>query len=100
MAVAPVTRALNARAELHLKRGDVAAARADAQRALEIARKLQNTKQYSSLTGASLLQLAEIEAAAGDQAKGRKFAKDAEHHLRRSLGAEHPETVRAARLAG
>jgi eukaryotic-like serine/threonine-protein kinase len=99
MAVAPLTRALNARSEVKLKQGEVEAARADAQRALEISRRLQDAKPYSSLTGVSLLQLAEVESAAGEQAKVNAAAKQAFENLSQSLGTEHPDTLRAKVLA-
>jgi eukaryotic-like serine/threonine-protein kinase len=95
MHVAPVTRALNARAEVHIKRGDIAAARRDAQRALEISRTLQNTKPYSSLTGASLLQLAEVESAAGNRVEAKTLASDALDNLSQALGPQHPDALRA-----
>ncbi|HVF18187.1 MAG TPA: protein kinase, partial [Steroidobacteraceae bacterium] len=94
MQVAPVTRALNARAEVHIKRGELTAARSDAQRALEISRKLQSTKTYSSLTGASLLQHAEVESAAGDQIKAKSLASDALDNLTQALGPQHPDALR------
>lgn len=100
MAVAPLTRALAARAEVYIRRGDLAAARRDAQRAVEISRKLQDSKPHSSLTGLSLLQLAQVELAAGDGAKAQTIAEEAVAHLDATLGAEHPETLRAKQLAG
>jgi tetratricopeptide (TPR) repeat protein len=99
MAISPVTRALNARAEVRLKDGDVAAARADAQRALEISKKLQDAKAFSSLTGLSLLQLAEVESVGGERGKAQAVAKEALANLAQSLGPEHPDTMRARALA-
>jgi tetratricopeptide (TPR) repeat protein len=99
MAISPVTRALNARAEVKLKSGNVAAARADAQRALDISQKLQDAKPYSSLTGLSLLQLAEVESVAGERAKSQAAAKGALANLTQSLGPEHPDAMRARALA-
>lgn len=99
MAISPVTRALNARAEIKLRAGNVAAARADAQRALEISQKLQDAKPYSSLTGLSLLQLAEVESVAGDRQKSQAAAQQALANLTESLGAEHPDAIRARALA-
>lgn len=100
MAVAPVTRALNARADVHLRRGDLTAARTDAEHALAISRKLQNTKPHSSLTGLSLLQLADIEAAAGNSEQAASLAVEAYEQLEASLDGQHPEALRARRLAG
>jgi tetratricopeptide (TPR) repeat protein len=98
MAISPVTRALNARAEIKLKAGKIEAARADAQRALEISKKLQDAKPYSSLTGLSLLQLAEVESVAGDRQKSQAAARQALANLTESLGAEHPDAIRARAL--
>ena len=98
MHVAPVTRALNARAEVQMKRGELDAARIDAQRALEISRNLQATKAYSSLTGMSLLQLAEVESAARDP-KSKRLAAEALKHLSEALGPQHPDSLRAKILA-
>lgn len=98
MNVAPLTRALGARAQVHLQRGDVALARADATRALEISRSLQGGKPYSNLTGASLLQLAQIEATE-DGEKAEALAREAYEHLNESLHAEHPDALKALELA-
>ncbi|HEY0939776.1 MAG TPA: serine/threonine-protein kinase [Steroidobacter sp.] len=95
MAVAPVARALNARADLHVKLGDIESARADVERALSICRKLQGSKRYSSLTGLALLQLADVEKAAGVEAAAVAKAGEAAQHLVETLGDSHPDTVRA-----
>jgi len=99
MAVAPVTRALIARSEVRIKNRNIEAAREDAQRALNISRKLQDQKPHSSLTGLSLLQLAEVESAAGANDVSRELAREARGHLEDTLGAEHPQTLRAIALA-
>jgi tetratricopeptide (TPR) repeat protein len=99
MSVAPLIRALSARSEVCLVRGDLSAARADAERALKIARTLQSTKPHSSLTGLSLLQLAHVEAAAGSADVANALALDAYQHLAESLDPEHPDTLRAQRLS-
>ena len=99
MAVAPVTRALNARADAHLKNGDIVAARTDARRALEMSRKLQDEKPHSSLTGQSLLQLAEVESVAQAKDAARSAAREAFENLVATLGATHPDTIRAKVLA-
>jgi tetratricopeptide (TPR) repeat protein len=95
MAVAPVTRALTARAEIQLKLGKIEPARADAERALSISRTLQGSKRYSSLTGLALLQLAEVAKAAGAEADAVATAAEAAQHLTETLGAAHPDTLRA-----
>jgi eukaryotic-like serine/threonine-protein kinase len=99
MAVAPVTRALIARAEVRVKARNIEAAREDAQRAVNISRKLQDQKPHSSLTGLSLLELAEVESAAGAAGKSRELAREAVPHLESTLGATHPQTLRAKMLA-
>lgn len=99
MAVAPVTRALNFRAQVHARRGDIAAARVDIRRSLEICHKLQDAKPYSSLTGAALLQLAEVEAATKNAQVARGTASKAFDHLSATLGATHPDALRAQELA-
>jgi serine/threonine-protein kinase len=99
MQVAPLTRALTARATAKLKTGDVPGATADTQRAIEISKKLQGEKPYSSLTGQSLLQLAEIESVSDDRVKSQATAKQALAHLAHTLGTEHPDALRAKVLA-
>ena len=98
MAVAPLVRALNFRAEAQLGKGDANAAMADARRALEISRRLQSDKPASSLTGLSLLSIAKIEENRGDHAAARLAAKEALPHLRETLGSEHPDARRAAQF--
>ena len=100
MAVAPLARALNFRADANLGKGDTDAALADARRALEISRRLQGDKPWSSLTGFSLLTKARIEASRGDHRAAGDTAREAVPHLRETLGAEHPDTRRAAQLTG
>jgi eukaryotic-like serine/threonine-protein kinase len=100
MAVAPLARALNFRADAHLGKGDTDAALADARRALEISRRLQGDKQWSSLTGLSLLAIARIEVSRGGNDAAAEAAREAVAHLRETLGSEHPDTRRAAQLTG
>lgn len=99
MQVAPLTRALTARATVKLKNGDMPGATADTQRAIEISKQLQGEKPFSSLTGQSLLQLAEIESVSGDRARSQATAKQALDHLTQTLGGEHPDALRAKALA-
>jgi serine/threonine protein kinase len=99
MAVAPVTRALTARAEAHAQRNDLDGARTDVNRAIQIARNLQGAQPHSSLTGLGLLQSAEIELLAGERETAIQAATEAGTHLEATLGAEHPDTIRAAQLS-
>jgi tetratricopeptide (TPR) repeat protein len=99
MAVAPLVRALNFRADAHLGKGDAGAAMADARRALEISRRLQGDKPASSLTGLSLLSIARIEESRGAHDAARLAAKEALPHLSETLGAEHPDARSAAQFS-
>jgi serine/threonine-protein kinase len=99
MAVAPVVRALNFRGDVHLRAGDADAALADARRALEVSRRLQGDKPYSSLTGQSLLLMARVQEHRGEHPATRTVAGEAVPQLLETLGAEHPDTGYAERLA-
>jgi eukaryotic-like serine/threonine-protein kinase len=96
MAVAPLVRALNFRADADLGKGDPDAALADARRALEVSRRLQGDKPWSSLTGLSLLSIARIQESRGDRAAATSAAREALPHLRETLGTEHPDVRSAA----
>jgi len=98
MAVAPLVRALNFRADAHLGKGETDAAIADARRALEISRRLQGDKPWSSLTGLSLLTIARMDESRSDNEAARLAAKEALPHLRETLGPEHPDSRRAAQF--
>jgi tetratricopeptide (TPR) repeat protein len=98
MAVAPVSRTLNARAEVHLKTGDVTAALADAERSLQIARAVQGDSPRSSQTGLAYSVLARVYERRGDLAQARTAANSAIQHLQATLGVHHPETVQARQL--
>jgi eukaryotic-like serine/threonine-protein kinase len=98
MAVAPLVRALNFRADAHLGKGETDAAIADARRALEISRRLQGDKPWSSLTGLSLLTIARMDESRSDNEAARLAAKEALPHLRETLGPEHPDARRAAQF--
>jgi serine/threonine-protein kinase len=100
MAVAPLARALNFRADAHLGKGDADAALADARRALEISRRLQGDKPWSSLTGLSLLSIARIQESAGDHEAARVAAREALPHLIETLGPDHPDARRAEQYGG
>jgi serine/threonine-protein kinase len=98
MTVAPLARALIARGDTQLQAGNTDAAMADARRALEISRKLQGDKPHSSYSGASLLLIARIQESLGDQAAARQSASEAASNLAPTLGAEHPDSLRARQL--
>jgi tetratricopeptide (TPR) repeat protein len=99
MAVAPLARALNFRADAYLGEGNPDAALADARRALEVSRRLQGDKPSSSLTGLSLLSIARIQESRGDNDAARLTAAEALPHLIETLGSEHPDARRAGELA-
>jgi tetratricopeptide (TPR) repeat protein len=99
MAVAPLVRALNLRADAQLGKGDADAAMTDARRALEISHRLQSDKPWSSLTGQSLLTIARVLENRGDHGAARATAKEAVPHLRETLSPDHPDTHRAEQLA-
>jgi serine/threonine protein kinase len=90
---------LRERAETLLDLGRTAFADADAQQALAAARQLQGAAPASSYTGLALLTLARVQQAQGDARAARDSARAAEAQLAPSIGASHPETGRAARLA-
>ena len=98
MAVAPLVRALNFRADTQLRKGAADAALVDARRALEISRRLQGDKPWSSLTGLSLLTIARIQETRGAHEAARIAAKEALSHLRETLSPEHPDARRAEQL--
>ncbi|HEY7377140.1 MAG TPA: serine/threonine-protein kinase [Steroidobacteraceae bacterium] len=99
MAVAPLVRVLLIRADVYLKQGTIDAALADAQRSLDISRKLQGEKPYSSLTGLSLLLIARIHEQRGEHSAAQALAAQAVPHLVETLSAKHPETLRAQLLS-
>jgi serine/threonine-protein kinase len=90
---------LRARSDVHLQAGQLAAAEADAARALEVSRYLQGATPQSILTGLSLLQVARVQQARGTTEDARRTAADAATHLTPMLGEQHPETLRARQIA-
>ncbi len=99
MAVAPLVRALNFRADAYLGTGEPDAALADARRALEISRRLQGDKSWSSLTGLSLLSIARIQDSRGEHEAAQISAREALPQLVETLGPEHPDAHRAEQIA-
>jgi hypothetical protein len=83
------------RGDVYLRAGDLDGATADAMRSLEMSRALQGSKPYSNLTGQSLLLMARIDEARGDQSAAREMAGQALPNLVETLGEEHPDTRRA-----
>ncbi len=95
MQVAPMVSALRMRAEAHRRDGAFAAAAADLDRAMTIARKLQGDKAYSSHTGRTLAALHALQRSRGHHVEARQTAAQAAEHLGRALGPEHPEALEA-----
>lgn len=93
-----VPRALNTLVGVHLARGDGAAARPLAERALEV--DLENYGRESLLTARSRLGLARVLNALGDTERALTEAHEAADVLRRLLPPEHPDRVAAGKLAG
>jgi serine/threonine protein kinase len=98
MAIAPVVRSLNYRSDAYLREGKLAEAAHDAERAVGVAKKLQGGKQYSSLTGQSLLSLARVRAGEGKNDEAKRLAREAQLNLSDTLGSQHPDTLAAAEL--
>jgi serine/threonine-protein kinase len=99
MAVAPLVRVLNLRGDVFLREGKTEAAMADASRALEVSRGLQGDKPHSSLAGQSLLLMARVQERRGEYSDARASGEQAVAQLAATLGARHPDTLRAERLA-
>jgi tetratricopeptide (TPR) repeat protein len=78
--------------------GEVAAASADAARALELAARRRGRFPSSRDVGAAELEAARAAWAAGEAAGARAAAKRALENLRAALGEEAPETRRARAL--
>jgi hypothetical protein len=71
---------------------------ADAQRALDVSRRLQGDKPYSSFTGQSLLLMATVHESGGEHFRAQVLAGQAAAHLSVTLGPDHPDTHRAKAL--
>ncbi len=99
-ATPPLVSAYRQRAEVALKRGERAAARADADKALELARTLQGSNPQSDLTGLAGLMLGRVLRDAGDAPAARAALVAAHAQLAGTLGAEHPQARLAAELLG
>ena len=83
------------RSEVALRQHRLEDAIGQAQRALEMARKLQAGIPWSSRTGLAQLALADALSQAGRTKDARAALDSALDHLRHALGEEHPTTRRA-----
>jgi hypothetical protein len=88
-----------ARSELALAMGRTDAARAQAEQALAVARVGQGDMAHSFLTGRAWLALARAQRTGGDAAAARDACRQAVEQLEPTLGADHPITTQAQRLA-
>ncbi|HVO05750.1 MAG TPA: protein kinase [Burkholderiaceae bacterium] len=88
-----------ARSELALAMGRTDAARAQAEQALAVARVGQGDMAHSFLTGRAWLALARAQRTGGDAAGARDACRQAVEQLEPTLGADHPVTTQAQRLA-
>ncbi len=87
------------RSEIALAQGHIPQARMQAEQALAMARKAQGDLPQSFLTGRAWLVLARCEHANGAQAAASEAIRRAGEQLRPTLGAQHPVTRDAERLA-
>ena len=87
------------RSAFALESGDAAAARSDAARALALASKNAEPGTPSSRVGRAHLAVARAALALGEASAARAAYAAALKHLEPSLGASHPETQEARRLA-
>jgi hypothetical protein len=91
--------ALLIRAELNLNEGKMAAAEADAQRAVTIAQTAQGDVPYSDRTGLGWLILGRVLAKQGAAARAHAAFQAAVENLSNTVDADHPMLVRARELA-
>ena len=90
-----VVRALSALAMAQQQGGDAAAARANAARAVEVARKAASGFDYSEWLGSALVGEAAILAAQGDAAGARQALEEGRRNLLGSAGPATPSLARA-----
>jgi serine/threonine-protein kinase len=86
------------KAEVELMAGNAAAAVANARIALDMAKSLQGTLQYSNLTGLSWLAMGRALEARGERAQAREAFLAAVNNLSNTVDEDHPELLRARRL--
>ena len=97
-ATPPLVTAYRGRAEVALRQGDAAAALADAQSAVDLARGLQGSNAHSDLTGLAWLTLARALRAGGSAERWPQALSTAHAELAQTLGSDHPETRAASEL--
>jgi hypothetical protein len=96
---AMLARALAERADVYLKLGQMDLAMADATRDVQVARRLQRDKPYSSFTGRALAALARCQQARDAKSYARATAAAAAINLSTTLGDDHPDTRWARQAA-
>jgi len=95
-----ITTALRVRAELSLQENALAAAEADARKALTLAQAAQGGVPYSNRTGLVWLTMGNILARKGAVAEARQAYRAAVEHLSHTVDATHPKLLAAQQLAG
>ena len=93
-------RLLPRRSEIRLRFGRLDEAAADAERALRLELAANAEGGASSYLGGTYLALGRARAAQGRAAEARSAFASASAHLEPTLGAEHPDSREAKRLAG
>jgi len=86
------------KAEAELAEADAVAALADARTALELAKSLQGTLEYSNNTGLSWLVLGRALQALGDHVQAHAAFLSAVANLSNTVDESHPDLVRARNL--
>jgi serine/threonine-protein kinase len=94
----PLVISLRILSELKLTAGDLAGARADIDRAMQVSAKQQAGKPHSAEMGLHLMQAARIAHAQGDFAGSQAALQAAAEHLQATLGAQHPAFVQVQSL--
>jgi eukaryotic-like serine/threonine-protein kinase len=91
----PRGQALIARSSALASERQLDAAARDAREAIKFAQQAQGQLPSSSVTGQAWLALAQVEQAQGHAAEARREFTLAARNLSETLGAQHPDTVRA-----
>lgn len=87
------------RSAVELELGRVSDAIADASRALDLSQQASVPASFSNNLGYAYLALGRGLQAQGKQGEARAAFRSAAQHLERSIGADHPDTRTARRLA-